>query len=150
MDIFPFSPPKDQVVSSNQSSKIVLHHQFSLKKIPGSKNDTNLDSVFMQRASEVRILYKSARPAPQLPRDQAQMLRLQWRTSHWRSEVPEAPQPPVLPVTSHNLRILQLNIMKSRAGMEALVNDHQTINHDLLIIQEPPISAYRTHVNHSA
>ncbi|KAI3054121.1 hypothetical protein CBS147353_11471 [Aspergillus niger] len=40
--------------------------------------------------------------------------------------------------------------MKSRAGMEALINDHQTINLDLLLIQEPPISAYLSYVNHSA
>jgi len=33
-----------------------------------------------------------------------------------------------------NLRILQLNIMKSRAGMEALINDHQSQNLDLLLI----------------
>jgi hypothetical protein len=39
--------------------------------------------------------------------------------------------------------------MKSRAGMEALINDHQTATLDLLLIQEPPVSAYRTHVNHS-
>lgn len=49
-----------------------------------------------------------------------------------------------------NLRILQLNIMKSRAGMEALINDHQSQNLDLLLIQEPPKTAYHTHVNHSA
>jgi hypothetical protein len=40
--------------------------------------------------------------------------------------------------------------MKSRAGMEALINDHQTQNLDVLLIQEPPVTAYRTHVNHSA
>jgi hypothetical protein len=34
--------------------------------------------------------------------------------------------------------------------MEALINDHQTTNLDLLLIQEPPIPAYRTHVNPSA
>ena len=50
----------------------------------------------------------------------------------------------------NNLRILQLNMMKSRAGMEALINDHQSQNLDVLLIQEPPITAYRTHVNHSA
>eukprot|EP00136_Aspergillus_niger_P005212 XP_001395701.2 reverse transcriptase [Aspergillus niger CBS 513.88] len=43
-----------------------------------------------------------------------------------------------------------LNIMKSRAGMEALINDHQSQNLDLLLIQEPPKTAYHTHVNHSA
>jgi ribonuclease HI len=47
-----------------------------------------------------------------------------------------------------NLRILQLNIMKSRAGMEALINDPATQDLDILLIQEPPITAYRTHVNH--
>src|SRR5438067_774349 len=47
-----------------------------------------------------------------------------------------------------NLRILQLNIMKSRAGMEALINDTSTRHLDVLLIQEPPISIYKTHVNH--
>jgi hypothetical protein len=47
-----------------------------------------------------------------------------------------------------NLRILQLNIMKSRAGMEALINDPATEDLDILLIQEPPITAYHTHVNH--
>ncbi|THC88360.1 hypothetical protein EYZ11_012191 [Aspergillus tanneri] len=55
----------------------------------------------------------------------------------------------VVPIIS-NLRILQLNIMKSRAGMEALINDHQSQNLDILLIQEPPMTAYHTHVNHSA
>jgi ribonuclease HI len=40
--------------------------------------------------------------------------------------------------------------MKSRAGMEALINDHQSQSLDMLLIQEPPTTAYRTHVNHSA
>lgn len=40
--------------------------------------------------------------------------------------------------------------MKSRAGMETLINDPQTQNLDVLLIQEPSITAYRTHVNHSA
>ncbi len=53
-------------------------------------------------------------------------------------------------MTLPNLRLLQLNIMKSRAGMEALINDHQSQNLDMLLIQEPPMTAYRTHVNHSA
>ena len=48
-----------------------------------------------------------------------------------------------------NLRVLQLNIMKSRAGMEALINDHRSQNVDVLLIQEPSVTAYRTHVNHS-
>lgn len=47
-----------------------------------------------------------------------------------------------------NLRVLQLNMMKLRAGMEALINDPQTQDLDILLIQEPPLSAYRTHVNH--
>ncbi|OKO99686.1 hypothetical protein PENSUB_8339 [Penicillium subrubescens] len=45
----------------------------------------------------------------------------------------------------NNLRILQLNIMKSRAGMEALISDHQTQNLDVLLIQEPYMTTYRTH-----
>ncbi|EED11835.1 hypothetical protein TSTA_110150 [Talaromyces stipitatus ATCC 10500] len=44
----------------------------------------------------------------------------------------------------------QLNIWKSRAGMEALINNHQSQNLDLLLIQEPSITTYRTYVNHSA
>ena len=34
--------------------------------------------------------------------------------------------------------------------MEALMNDHQSQDLDVLLIQEPSITAYRTHVNHSA
>ncbi|KAJ8200122.1 hypothetical protein LV164_008811, partial [Aspergillus fumigatus] len=41
-------------------------------------------------------------------------------------------------------------LVGQRAGMEALINDHQTQNLDVLLIQEPPVTAYRTHVNHSA
>jgi ribonuclease HI len=40
--------------------------------------------------------------------------------------------------------------MKSGPMMEALVNDHQSQNLDVLLIQEPSITTYRTHVNHSA
>ncbi|KAI3091997.1 hypothetical protein CBS147333_10276 [Penicillium roqueforti] len=43
-----------------------------------------------------------------------------------------------------------LNIMKSGPRMEALINDHQTQNLDVLVIQEPSITTYQTHVNHSA
>lgn len=49
-----------------------------------------------------------------------------------------------------NLRVLQLNIMKSGPRMEALINDHQSQNLDILLIQEPSITSYQTHVNHSA
>lgn len=49
-----------------------------------------------------------------------------------------------------NLRILQLNTVELRAGMEALINDHQCQKLDVLLIQEPSITAHRTHVNHSA
>jgi hypothetical protein len=34
--------------------------------------------------------------------------------------------------------------------MEALINDYQSQNLDILLIQEPSISSYQTHVNHSA
>ncbi|KAJ5346168.1 hypothetical protein N7452_004172 [Penicillium brevicompactum] len=43
-----------------------------------------------------------------------------------------------------------LNIMKSGPRMEALINDHQSQNLDVLLIQEPSITTYRTHVNHSS
>lgn len=62
----------------------------------------------------------------------------------------DAYRPSLLTMLENNLRILQLNLMKSRAGMEALINDHQSQTLDLLLIQEPPTTAYRTHVNHSA
>jgi hypothetical protein len=51
-------------------------------------------------------------------------------------------------MSTTSLRVLQLNIMKSRAGMEALINDSRTQDLDVLLIQEPPMTAYRTHVNH--
>jgi hypothetical protein len=40
-------------------------------------------------------------------------------------------------MTTEYLRILQLNIMRSRAGMEALINDPGTQDLDVLLIQEP-------------
>lgn len=49
-----------------------------------------------------------------------------------------------------NLRILQLNMMKNGPRMEALINDPQSQDLDVLLIQEPSITTYRTHVNHSA
>ena len=49
-----------------------------------------------------------------------------------------------------NLCVLQLNIMKSGPRMEALINDHQSRDLDVLLIQEPSITTYRTHVHHSA
>jgi len=47
-----------------------------------------------------------------------------------------------------NLRILQLDMMKSRAGIETLINDRQTADLNILLFQEPPFSAYFTHANH--
>jgi hypothetical protein len=52
-------------------------------------------------------------------------------------------------MNSTNLRILQLNTMKSRPVMEALINDQKTNDIDILLIQEPPVTAFATHVNHS-
>lgn len=49
-----------------------------------------------------------------------------------------------------NLRVLQLNTMKSRAEMEALINNHPSLDLDVLLIQEPSMTAFRTHLNHSA
>ena len=49
-----------------------------------------------------------------------------------------------------NLRILQLNIIKSGPRIEALINDYQSQDLDILLIQELSITAYQTHVNHSA
>ena len=46
------------------------------------------------------------------------------------------------------LKILQLNTMRSKACMEALINDKQTAEIDILLIQEPSISYYRTHTQH--
>ena len=64
--------------------------------------------------------------------------------------MPDASHGTPIAMLENNLQILQLNTMKSRAGMEALVNDHQSQKLDVLLIQEPSITAYRTHVNHSA
>lgn len=46
------------------------------------------------------------------------------------------------------LKIIQLNTMRSKACMEALINDKQTAEIDILLIQEPSISYYRTHTQH--
>lgn len=39
------------------------------------------------------------------------------------------------------------HIMKSKAAMEALINDHQRQSLDMLLIQEPSITAYRRHAS---
>jgi hypothetical protein len=54
----------------------------------------------------------------------------------------EASQRSYPTMLENNLRILQLKMMKSRAGIEALINDHQSQNLDMLLIQEPPITVY--------
>lgn len=48
------------------------------------------------------------------------------------------------------LRIIQLNIWKSRACMEVLINDNDTEQLDILLIQEPPVSFFKTFVQHRA
>lgn len=73
-----------------------------------------------------------------------------WGSPYRRHIVPEARQRHFLTMLGNKLRILQLNIMKSRAVIEALINDHQSQNLDILLIQEPSITAYRTRVNHTA
>lgn len=40
--------------------------------------------------------------------------------------------------------------MKSGPRIEVFINDHQSQNLDILLIQEPSVTAYRTHINHSA
>ncbi|GAA92936.1 hypothetical protein AKAW_11049 [Aspergillus luchuensis IFO 4308] len=79
-----------------------------------------------------------------------------WAKVHWeRGTLPDgeeevSPLPIIWPPSLVMQGTSELNIMKSRAGMEALINDHQSQNLDLLLIQEPPKTAYHTHVNHSA
>lgn len=51
-------------------------------------------------------------------------------------------------MNQNDLKILQLNIMKSRAGMEALINDQASQDLDVLLIQEPSTTSYQTYVNH--
>ncbi|EED11828.1 hypothetical protein TSTA_110080 [Talaromyces stipitatus ATCC 10500] len=65
-------------------------------------------------------------------------------------EMPNTSEPKRIPIMTTTLHLLQLNIWKSRAGMEALINDHQSQSLDLLLIQELSITTYCTHVNHSA
>jgi endonuclease/exonuclease/phosphatase (EEP) superfamily protein YafD len=74
---------------------------------------------------------------------------MQRGTSDWRLAVSDASHGTPIAMLENNLRILQLNTMKSRAAMEALINDHQSQKLDVLLIQEPSITAYQTHVNHS-
>lgn len=84
---------------------------------------------------------------------QSEVPRLQRRTRNRRPTVcdPRIFQTPSTPsMLETNLRALQLNIMKSGPRMEALINDHQSQNLDVLLIQEPSITTYRTHVNHSS
>lgn len=84
---------------------------------------------------------------------QSEVPRLQRRTRNRRPTMcdPRIFQTPSTPsMLETNLRALQLNIMKSGPRMEALINDHQSQNLDVLLIQEPSITTYHTHVNHSS
>lgn len=84
---------------------------------------------------------------------QSAVPRLQRRTRNRRPRVcdPRIFKTPSAPsMLETNLRSLQLNIMKSGPRMEALINDHQSQNLDVLLIQESSITTYRTHVNHSS
>ncbi|KAJ5340350.1 hypothetical protein N7541_009474 [Penicillium brevicompactum] len=45
-------------------------------------------------------------------------------------------------LTGQGFRIEELNIMKSGPSMEAIFNDHQSQNLDVLLIQEPSITTY--------
>jgi hypothetical protein len=47
-----------------------------------------------------------------------------------------------------SLWMLQLRVIGSRAVMKAPINNHNIQDIDILPVQEPPITAYRTHVNH--
>lgn len=84
------------------------------------------------------------------PGHQSALLGMQRGTSDWRLAVPDARHSTPIAMLEDNFRILQLNIMKLRASMEDLTNDHQSQKLDVPLIQEPSITAYRTHVNHSA
>jgi hypothetical protein len=66
---------------------------------------------------------------------------MQRGTSDWRLAVSDASHGTPIAMLENNLRILQLNTMKSGAGMEALINDHQSQKLDVLLIQEPSITA---------
>jgi len=81
-------------------------------------------------------------------RGRGQLRRLWWTTHHWCQSVPRSRNTSQNTMNQANLRILQLNMMKSRAGMEALVNDQQTADLDILLIQEPPLSASSSRPQH--
>ena len=51
-------------------------------------------------------------------------------------------------MNNRRLRILQLNIRKTRASTEAFINDSDTNKFDILLVQEPSTSKYRPHVQH--
>jgi Endonuclease-reverse transcriptase len=103
----------------------------------------------MQRKSTMWALLGRPR-ATELPtRCEAEMPGLLWSAPHRRQELPMAYAPTRFAMTATTLRVLQLNIWKSREGMEALINDPHTRNLDILLIQEPSITTYGTHVNHS-
>src|SRR5690242_21426274 len=91
--------------------------------------------MVMQGKSKMWALLGRPR-ATELPsRCEAEMLGLQRSSSHGRQELPMAYPPTRLAMTATTLRVLQLNIMKSREGMEALINDPHTRNLDILLIQ---------------
>ena len=73
------------------------------------------------------------------------MCRLRWTPYDWITRMPWAHHPERTKMNGTNLRILQLNVMKSRP---ALINDEEIGRCDIHLIQKPPLSAYQTHVDH--
>lgn len=106
--------------------------------------------MVMQGDPAVRTLCRSTQAAALPARNQGPMPRL-WGSARYRRSTMSNPRnlAPQRRLES-NLRILQLNIMKSGPRMEVLINDHQGQDLDILLIQEPSITTYPTHVNHSA
>jgi hypothetical protein len=98
----------------------------------------------------MRPLWRPTRARKMPSGHQSALPGMQRGTSDWRLAVSDASYGTPITMLENNLRILQLKTMKSRADMEALINDHQSQKLDVLLIQEPPITAYQTHVDHSA
>lgn len=72
------------------------------------------------------------------PRQRAEMHRLRRTPPNGKEDMQGFSSFCLIEIMENKLRLLQWNIMRSRAGMEALINDPRVERFDLLLIQEAP------------
>ncbi|EED22712.1 hypothetical protein TSTA_062000 [Talaromyces stipitatus ATCC 10500] len=108
---------------NNEVEKLLAQVMTTQKQVLGPEHPSTLEAEELQvQVMETRKQVLG--PRHSVPRPT--LKRLQRGTSYRTSEMPNTSEPERIPIMITTLRLLQLNIWKSRAGMEALINDHQS------------------------